>query len=119
MPLFHIHGLIGALLSSMHAGARADRNQEILARRKLRFIRSSSASLPPPVMKALEETFGCPVLESYGMTEATHQMASNPLPPAPRKPGSVGIAAGPQVRIADDDNRFLPPGGIGEIVIPG
>ena len=50
--------------------ARAERNAEILARRKLRFIRSSSASLPPPVMKALEETFGCPVLESYGMTEA-------------------------------------------------
>jgi acyl-CoA synthetase (AMP-forming)/AMP-acid ligase II len=156
MPLFHIHGLIGALLSSMHAGAsahcppgfnalkffgwldeakatwysavptmhqtilaRADRNQEILARRKLRFIRSSSASLPPPVMKALEETFGCPVLESYGMTEATHQMASNPLPPAPRKPGSVGIAAGPEVAIMDNDGNLLPRGTIGEIVIKG
>jgi len=156
MPLFHIHGLIGALLSSMYAGAsahcppgfnalkffgwldeakatwysavptmhqtvlaRAERNQEILARRKLRFIRSSSASLPPPVMKALEETFGCPVLESYGMTEATHQMASNPLPPAPRKPGSVGIAAGPEVAIMDHDGKLLPRGTIGEIVIRG
>jgi len=70
-------------------------------------------------MKALEETFGCPVIESYGMTEASHQMASNPLPPAPRKPGSVGIAAGPLVGIADDDNNLLPAGGIGEIVISG
>ena len=59
-------------------------------------------------MAALEATFGCPVIESYGMTEAAHQMASNPLPPAPRKPGSVGIAAGPVVRIADEDDRLLP-----------
>jgi acyl-CoA synthetase (AMP-forming)/AMP-acid ligase II len=99
--------------------ARAARNAESVARARLRFIRSSSASLPPQVMKALEETFGCPVIESYGMTEATHQMASNPLPPAPRKPGSVGIAAGPLVGIADDDNNLLPAGGIGEIVISG
>jgi acyl-CoA synthetase (AMP-forming)/AMP-acid ligase II len=156
MPLFHIHGLIGALLSSMYAGAsvhcppgfnalkffgwldeakatwysavptmhqtvlaRAERNAEILARRKLRFIRSSSASLPPPVMKALEETFGCPVLESYGMTEATHQMASNPLPPAARKPGTVGLAAGPEVAIMDTTGNLLPRGSTGEIVIRG
>ncbi len=76
---------------------RAERNAEILGRRKLRFIRSSSASLPPQVMLELEKTFGCPVIESYGMTEAAHQMASNPLPPRARKPGSVGIAAGPEV----------------------
>jgi acyl-CoA synthetase (AMP-forming)/AMP-acid ligase II len=156
MPLFHIHGLIGAMLSSMYAGAsvhcppgfnalkffgwldeakatwysavptmhqtvlaRAERNQEILARCKLRFIRSSSASLPPPVMKALEETFGCPVIEAYGMTEATHQMASNPLPPKPRKPGTVGIAAGPEVGIMDTGGNLLPRGSTGEIVIRG
>jgi acyl-CoA synthetase (AMP-forming)/AMP-acid ligase II len=156
MPLFHIHGLIGALLSSMRAGAsvhcppgfnalkffgwlddakatwytavptmhqtvlaRAERNAEIIARRKLRFIRSSSSSLPPQVMKALEETFGCPVIESYGMTEATHQMASNPLPPAARKPGTVGIAAGPEVAIMDTEGQLLPRGTVGEIVIRG
>ena len=78
--------------------ARADRNADVIARRKLRLIRSSSASLPPAVMKQLEATFGCPVIESYGMTEASHQMASNPLPPRPRKPGSVGLAAGPESR---------------------
>jgi acyl-CoA synthetase (AMP-forming)/AMP-acid ligase II len=156
MPLFHIHGLVGALLSSLSAGAsvhcppgfnalkffgwldqveatwytavptmhqtilaRADRNADVLARRKLRFIRSSSASLPPQVMKQLEDTFGCPVIESYGMTEAAHQMASNPLPPRPRKPGSVGIAAGPEVGIMGPDGGLLPRGGIGEIVIRG
>ncbi len=61
----------------------------------LRFIRSSSASLPPQVMAELEDVFGAPVVEAYGMTEAAHQMASNPLPPRARKPGSVGVAAGP------------------------
>lgn len=156
MPLFHIHGLVGALLSSFAAGAsihcpagfnalkffdqldqvqatwytavptmhqmvlsRADRNAEILARRKLRFIRSSSASLPPQVMKSLEAAFGCPVIESYGMTEASHQMASNPLPPAPRKPGTVGIAAGPEVAIMDLEGKLLKRGETGEIVIRG
>src|SRR6185436_12416550 len=98
---------------------RADRNAEILARRKLRFIRSSSASLPPQVMRELEATFGCPVIESYGMTEAAHQMASNPLPPRARKPGSVGIAAGPLVRSADQEGRFVPAGEPGEVVISG
>ena len=92
---------------------------------KLRFIRSSSASLPPQVMAELEAVFGSPVIESYGMTEATHQMASNPLPPRARKPSSVGVAAGPEVAIMDDDGTLLPQpgpgelGGIGEVVIRG
>jgi acyl-CoA synthetase (AMP-forming)/AMP-acid ligase II len=70
-------------------------------------------------MRELEATFGCPVIESYGMTEATHQMASNPLPPRARKPGSVGIAAGPLVRSADQEGRFVPAGEPGEVVISG
>jgi acyl-CoA synthetase (AMP-forming)/AMP-acid ligase II len=155
MPLFHIHGLIAAVLSSLAAGGavictpgfdalrffrlldeerpswytavptmhqtiltRADRNAEIIARAKLRFIRSSSASLPGPVMEQLEAVFGCPLVESYGMTEASHQMASNPLA-GPRKPGSVGRAAGPEVAIMDDDGTILPQGEIGEVVIRG
>ncbi len=85
----------------------------------LRFIRSSSASLPPPVMAELEEVFGAPVIEAYGMTEAAHQMASNPLPPRARKPGAVGVAAGPEIAIMDDDNILLPQGEIGEVVIRG
>lgn len=99
--------------------SRAGRNKEILEAAGLRFIRSSSSSLPPQVMAALEETFGCPVIESYGMTEAAHQMASNPLPPAARKPGTVGVAAGPEVAIMDTANQILALGQTGEIVIRG
>ena len=156
MPLFHIHGLIAAVLSSVTAGSsvfcsppfnalrvfswfdeanpswytavptmhqailsRAPRNKEILDKINLRFIRSSSSSLPPPVMRELEETFGAPVAESYGMTEAAHQMASNELPPGKRKPGSVGVAAGPEVSIMDENGKILPQGETGEIVIRG
>jgi acyl-CoA synthetase (AMP-forming)/AMP-acid ligase II len=97
----------------------AERNKAVLARGRLRFLRSSSASLPPPVMTALEAAFGVPVIESYGMTEAAHQMASNPLPPAPRFPGSVGIAAGPEVAIMDEAGDLLPAGATGEVVIRG
>jgi acyl-CoA synthetase (AMP-forming)/AMP-acid ligase II len=99
--------------------SRADRNRDIIERAGLRLLRSSSASLPPQVMVELEKVFGCPVIESYGMTEATHQMASNPLPPAARKPGSVGIAAGPLVRTASPDGDWLPVGEEGEVVISG
>ncbi|MGH6717778.1 MAG: acyl--CoA ligase [Alphaproteobacteria bacterium] len=99
--------------------ARADRNREVLGRCRLRFLRSSSASLPPQVMAALEAAFGCPVIESYGMTEAAHQMTSNPLPPAPRKPGTVGVAAGPEVAIMDGAGVLLPAGSRGEVVIRG
>jgi acyl-CoA synthetase (AMP-forming)/AMP-acid ligase II len=70
-------------------------------------------------MQALEETFGVPVIEAYGMTEAAHQMASNPLPPAPRFAGSVGIAAGPEIAVMDGLGRVLPPGQAGEVVIRG
>ena len=99
--------------------ARADRNKDIVARQKLRLVRSSSASLPPTVMREIEALFHCPVIEAYGMTEAAHQMASNPLPPAERKPGTVGIAAGPEVAIMDDTGALLPNGRKGEIVIRG
>lgn len=133
MPLFHIHGLVGVLLSSMAVGASVictpgfdseqfpgwitqsrptwysavptihqsiiavTRESSICSGHCLRLIRSSSSALPPAVMAKLEETFGVPVIESYGMTEAAHQMASNPLPPAKRKPGSVGVPAGPEI----------------------
>jgi acyl-CoA synthetase (AMP-forming)/AMP-acid ligase II len=99
--------------------ARADRNAEIVARSRLRFIRSSSASLPPQVMAELEKTFRAPVIEAYGMTEAAHQMASNPLPPRARKPGSVGVAAGPQIGVMDEAGNLLRAGDVGEVVIRG
>jgi acyl-CoA synthetase (AMP-forming)/AMP-acid ligase II len=99
--------------------ARAPRNQEVVDRARLRLIRSSSAALPPQVMADLERVFRAPVIESYGMTEAAHQMASNPLPPRARKPGSVGVAAGPAIAVLDDQARPLAPGQTGEIAIRG
>jgi acyl-CoA synthetase (AMP-forming)/AMP-acid ligase II len=85
----------------------------------LRFTRSSSAALPGPVLDDLHALFGVPVVESYGMTEASHQMTCNPLPPAATKPGSVGIATGIEVAILDKANSLLPPGERGEVGIRG
>jgi len=99
---------------------RAGRHRDQVGQNRLRFIRSSSASLPAPVMMELEEIFEAPVIESYGMTEAAHQMASNPLPPLRRKPGSVGVPAGPQIALFDDEGRIRAGKGItGEVVIRG
>ena len=102
-----------AILSQ--APAHADTIRHI----PLRFIRSSSSALPTRVLEELESVFNAPVIESYGMTEASHQIASNPLPPASRKPGSVGIAAGPKIAIMDDAGKLLPAGTIGEVVVRG
>ncbi len=87
---------------------------------KLRFIRSCSASLPPQVLHDLESAFGAPVLEAYGMTEAAHQMASNPLPEnGPHLPGSVGPGTDVQITIADDKGSHLKPLERGEVCIKG
>lgn len=99
--------------------ARAGKNLDVIARHPLRFLRSSSSSMPPQVIGELEAIFKAPLIESYGMTEATHQMASNPLPPAVRKPGTVGVASGPEVAIRHEDGRLLARGETGEIVIRG
>lgn len=85
----------------------------------LRFIRSSSSALSPETMTRLEESFGAPVLEAYGMTEASHQMASNPLPPGRRKPGSVGMGTGVQIGIMNEAGELLEAGASGEVVIRG
>jgi acyl-CoA synthetase (AMP-forming)/AMP-acid ligase II len=86
---------------------------------RLRFVRSCSASLSPQVMEKMESVFGVPVLEAYGMTEASHQMCSNPLPPRARKAGSVGPGTGVQVSIMDDKGNHLQAGQLGEVVIKG
>src|SRR5271154_4271406 len=156
MPLFHIHGLVGALLATVASGgsivctpgfqaplflewcekfatswytAVPTMHQAVLARArhegaqrgnlKLRFIRSCSAALAPQLMAEMETTFGVPVVEAYGMTEASHQIATNPTPPGARKPGSVGIAAGAEVALMDEAGNLLAPGEIGEIVLRG
>ena len=156
MPLFHIHGLMACVLSTLHAGGSVycapgfnalkvfggsptpiragTRRCRRCTRRSwhvphattrssrgcgLRFIRSSSAALPTRVMAELEDLFAAPVVEAYAMTEAAHQMTCNPLPPAPRKPGTVGVAAGPDVSVMDAGGHLLAPGEEGEIVIRG
>ena len=102
------------LLANVEKGAPTPASTE-----NLRFIRSCSASLPPRVMHDLEEAFGAPVLEAYGMTEAAHQITSNPLPPATRLPGSVGRSTDVKISIMDADGRHLAPGKRGEVVISG
>ena len=155
MPLFHIHGLIGCLLSNITVGASTicsrgfhdkvffdhlstlkptwysavpSMHQAILhngrgmgakIEHSLRFVRSCSAALPPQVMEGLEELFGVPVVEAYGMTEASHQIAINPLPPKQRKPKSVGLSSGTDVSVMSDDGTLLPSGELGEIVVKG
>ena len=98
---------------------RAQKNSDKAKKLNLRFIRSSSASLPPAIFEQLNDIFQTPVIEAYGMTEATHQMASNPLPPAIQKPGLVGMPAGPEICIMNDKNEKLFQGEIGEICIKG
>jgi acyl-CoA synthetase (AMP-forming)/AMP-acid ligase II/thioesterase domain-containing protein/acyl carrier protein len=154
MPMFHIHGLVAALLATLDTrgsviaapGFRAAEvadwvrqqrptwytavptihqsmvrvaEQHDSVRGAFRFIRSSSAALPIPLCEHMERTFNAPVIEAYGMTEAAHQMASNSLPPAIRKPGAVGRAAGPEVAVMDADGNLLAAGETGEIVIRG
>jgi oxalate---CoA ligase len=152
MPLFHVHGVMAALLASLSAGASVvcapgfyaaeffgwlekfrptwftavpTIYQSILSRapagvpKSLRFVRSSSSALAPKLMREIERTFGVPMIEAYGMTEASHQMASNPLPPRERKPGSVGVAAGLEVAVMDSGGQFVATGMTGEIVIRG
>ena len=99
--------------------SRAGNNRAVIAAHPLRFIRSSSSAMPTQVIREIEEVFGAPLVESYGMTEAAHQMAANPLPPRVRKPGSVGIAAGPEVAIMDAAGQLLAAGETGEVVIRG
>ena len=156
MPLFHIHGLVAALLASVASGGSvactpgyrdgrflawleefdptwttavpsmypailaelAERSAGRVSHR-LRFVRSSSAPLSSVVMREIEAALGVPMIEAYGMTEAAHQMASNPLPPAARKPGSVGLPAGPEVAVMNEAGQLLPAGATGEIVIRG
>jgi acyl-CoA synthetase (AMP-forming)/AMP-acid ligase II len=85
----------------------------------LRFARSCSSALPPTLQAALEDRLGVPVVQAYGMTEASHQMSSNPLPPGERRPGSVGVATGVEAAILDDAWRQLPPGEVGEVAVRG
>ncbi|KAI0179099.1 acetyl-CoA synthetase-like protein [Hypoxylon sp. FL1284] len=152
MPLFHVHGLLCALLAPLYSGgsmvvptkfSASDFWQDFTTHKanwytavptihqillknptpnplpNIRFIRSCSSPLSPTVFGQLEEKFKAPVLEAYAMTEAAHQMTSNPLPPAKRKPGTVGIGQGVDVKILNDAGDEVPQGSEGEICILG
>ena len=99
----------GADAASAAAGARRDPDRRGGPRAPSGCASSDRAArrCRRSVMHALEAAFGAPVLEAYGMTEAAHQMASNPLPPATRKPGSVGRGTDVQISIMDEDGRHL------------
>lgn len=156
MPLFHVHGLVGAVLASLSAGAsvvclsgfdaagffdavarfqptwytavptlhhaiveHGAQYQLTAPGHRFRFIRSCSASLPMRTLQALESLTGAPVIEAYGMTEMSHQLASNLLPPGMRKPGTVGVAVGAEIAVVDPSGVPLPAGHSGEIVARG
>src|SRR5580704_17290387 len=154
MPLFHVHGLIGSVMSTLLSGGTVvvptkfnalsfwrtvgehrvtwysgvpTMHQILLARAhqkppeaaSLRFIRSCSALLASGLIHKIEGLFGVPFVEAYGMTEAAHQMTSNPLPPRHRKAGSVGVGTGLRVRIMDKEGNSLENNLCGEIAIQG
>ena len=98
---------------------RAD--QDMAPKKSFRFIRSCSAALAPSVLVDLEARFGAPVLEAYGMTEASHQMSSNPMPPEKRKAGSVGKPTGVKINIMSMEaiGKMLNSNQVGEVVIQG
>jgi len=98
---------------------RTPQNAQRIAAHQLRLIRSCSAALPPQVLAELEAVFGVPVIEAYGMTEAAHQITSNPLPPRARKPGAVGLATGCDVAIMDEAGMLRSAGETGAVVIRG
>ena len=119
--LSELHPTYYTAVPTMHQMviARSSRHRDAARDAALRFVRSSSASLPEPVLQELVGLFGAPVIEAYGMTEATHQMCANPLPPAVAKPRSVGVATGIELAVLDRDNRVLAPGERGEVSIKG
>lgn len=96
--------------------AAADGRQE---GHHLRFARSCSSTLPAPLWRKFEERVGVPLVEAYGMTEASHQMTSNPLPPDRREPGSVGRATGIEVQVFDETWSPVPTGQPGEVCVRG
>jgi acyl-CoA synthetase (AMP-forming)/AMP-acid ligase II len=152
MPLFHVHGLLAALLAPLYSGGSAvvpsrfsgsefwtdfvthqanwytavPTIHQILLKTpmpnpkpRIRFIRSCSSPLSPQTFHDLEAAFNAPVLEAYAMTEAAHQMTSNPIPPGKRIPGSVGIGQGVEVKLLDENGNEVPQGDEAEICIRG
>jgi len=96
-----------------------DRADDVGPPVSLRFVRSCSSALPAALAERAERDYLAPMLEAYGMTEASHQMSSNPLPPGARPVGSVGVATGTEIRIVGEAGTVVPDGTAGEVVIRG
>ncbi len=154
MPLFHVHGLVAALLATLYSGGRVilaprfsashfvewtlaeqptwytavpsihqillgNAAMQDIPEGQFRFVRSCSSFLAPETRARIEELLGTSLLEAYGMTEAAHQIASNPLPPADRVTGSVGQGTGVEVAILGPEGNILATGEKGEVAIRG
>ncbi|HLW87511.1 MAG TPA: acyl--CoA ligase [Terriglobales bacterium] len=104
---------------TMHQLLLARTRQKPAEAESLRFIRSCSAPFSAELISKIEELFGVPFVEAYGMTEAAHQMTSNPLPPRHRKAGSVGVGAGLRISIMDKQGNHLGTNQRGEVAIQG
>src|ERR1700723_1045095 len=104
---------------TMHQLLLARAHQKPAEAASLRFIRSCSAPLSSELIHKIEGLFGVPFVEAYGMTEAAHQMTSNPLPPRHRKAGSVGIGTGLRISIMDKAGHHLGTNQRGEVAIQG
>src|SRR5262249_247318 len=83
---------------------------------RLRFALCGSAPVPVEVAKRYEELFRCPVIEGYGLSESSCRSTFNPVD-GRRKLGSIGLPIGNEVKIFDDDDKEVPPGLVGEIVM--
>lgn len=92
---------------------------EIPARHGLRFARSCSSALPPSLQSALADRLRVPVVQAYGMTEASHQMCSNPLPPGEQRAASVGPATGVEAAVLDENWQPVATGEVGEVAVRG
>lgn len=153
MPLFHIHGLVGAALATLSSGGTVVVPRRVATSRfvshlaengvtwvsavpttlarllsalpdpapstPLRFGRTSSSTLPADLAERFEAKTGAPLVDAYGMTEASHQMTSNPLPPRQRRRGSVGLPTGTRIAIVDEHWSELPQGANGEVAVKG
>ncbi|HET9477810.1 MAG TPA: AMP-binding protein [Pyrinomonadaceae bacterium] len=105
--------MLSMLLSTYPKGVPAGLKTD-----QLRFAMCGSAPLPAEILRRFEETFNCLVIEGYGLSESTCRSTFNP-PDQRRRPGSVGLPIGNEMRVVDEEDRDVPDGQLGEIVLRG
>ena len=105
--------MLSMLLTTYPDGVPAGLNT-----RQLRFAMCGSAPVPAEVLRRFEETFNCLVVEGYGLSESTCRSTFNP-PDTRRRPGSCGLPIGNEMCVVDEEDREVPDGELGEIVLRG